>query len=231
MSTITCAEVEELLGAYALRALPAAEMADVELHLLSCLAHPEMRHLVAAARALNYAPLEMKPPAHLKARLMAAVREEGALAPPVTQTGSGWLRRLLSRPTGPYALAGALAVLVAALLVWNISLQSGDSQRSARLVSAPGADISGQVLILEQQGLAVLEASGLAPLPEGQVYQAWTIMDGAPTSAGLLTPTSDGSVHSLMSVDAGLTDRIAVTVEPAGGSLQPTTVPVATADI
>ncbi len=50
-----CKEVEELAGVYALGALPADSMKDVEEHLLSCSRHPDIAQLSDVARSLALA--------------------------------------------------------------------------------------------------------------------------------------------------------------------------------
>ncbi|MET0432930.1 MAG: anti-sigma factor, partial [Cellulomonas sp.] len=57
-----------------------------------------------------------------------------------------------------------------------------------------------------------------------QVYQLWVMRDGAPVSAGT-TGVTDGTLQ--IRTDAYRTgDALALTVEPEGGSEQPTSEPV-----
>ena len=72
----------------------------------------------------------------------------------------------------------------------------------------------------------VVATSGLPALPPGQVYQLWLIGPVKTVSAGLL-PTAQAGVTTPV-VATGITkgDKLGLTVEPAGGSKQPTTVPI-----
>ena len=72
----------------------------------------------------------------------------------------------------------------------------------------------------------VVATSGLPELPAGKVYQLWLIGPVKIVSAGLL-PTAQAGVTTPV-VATGITkgDRLGLTVEPAGGSKQPTTVPI-----
>ena len=56
--------------------------------------------------------------------------------------------------------------------------------------------------------------------PQDRVYQLWRIENGQPVSAGVF----DGQGIVIPRVQAGQT--VAVSVEPAGGSDQPTTTPI-----
>ncbi|HEX2370170.1 MAG TPA: anti-sigma factor [Acidimicrobiia bacterium] len=71
-------------------------------------------------------------------------------------------------------------------------------------------------------GQGVLIGDGLAAVDEAQTYQAWLIDDGVPQPAGLFSPT-DGEVTFAVDGDPGTAEAVAVTLEPAGGSPQPTT--------
>jgi anti-sigma-K factor RskA len=75
----------------------------------------------------------------------------------------------------------------------------------------------------------VFTASGLPALPTARVYQLWLLgPTGAATSAGLLRQKADGRVAPVVAVRPAGGDHIAVTVEPAGGTAQPTTKPIVT---
>ncbi|MEV5596824.1 anti-sigma factor [Streptomyces sp. NPDC052496] len=78
---------------------------------------------------------------------------------------------------------------------------------------------------------AVVNAAGLPPPPAGHAYQLWRMPGGPRTarSAGVLpydprTRTAGPSVvRDLRHGGTGRADRLAVTLEPAGGSVRPTT--------
>lgn len=70
---------------------------------------------------------------------------------------------------------------------------------------------------------AIVHAFNLTPAEAGRVYQLWFIQDGKPVPS--VTFNSEPSGHALVrnvALPEGIT-HAAITVEPAGGSLQPTT--------
>jgi anti-sigma-K factor RskA len=228
-----CNEVEELGGAYALGALPAAELREVEEHLASCSKHPDLGELGVVARSLASAAPDAMPPSALKARIMDIVRRESG-GEPETAARRGildWLKELIpQRLTPAPAVAGVLAAIVVALLAWNVSSLQSDDGTIEREFSAVGA-ARGSLTYLRQQGLAVVSVENMQPLPANKTYQIWTIFDGTSTSVGFLDVSDSGRGASTIPVN--LTDGhiVAVTVEPAGGSLQPTTPPVLEAEV
>jgi anti-sigma-K factor RskA len=80
------------------------------------------------------------------------------------------------------------------------------------------------VVVSASQHRALLVAHGLPALPDGKVYEAWTIT-GSPAPAGTFTPGSAQTVLSLPAA-AVTAQQVAVTVEPAGGSTKPSTNPL-----
>ena len=228
-----CKEVEELSGAYALGALPTAELRSVEEHLASCSRHPDLAELSAVARSLALAAPDAEPPSALKARIMDIVYKESAHAFEAAPRRSilEWLKGLIPQRLAPApALAGVLAVVVLGLLVWNVSLQAGDDGTIERQFSAVGA-ARGSITYLPEQEIAVLAVENMEPLPTSQTYQVWTISNGATTSAGFLNVSDSGRGASTISGHLSDGEIIAVTIEPAGGSAQPTTTPVLEAEV
>jgi anti-sigma-K factor RskA len=75
------------------------------------------------------------------------------------------------------------------------------------------------------QGESVLVLSGLDVLPESQTYQLWLIpADGAPVPSGLLAlrqPDVDSLTVTLPDAPANYA-AVGVSIEPAGGSAEPT---------
>jgi anti-sigma-K factor RskA len=228
--TMRCEEVEELAGAYALHALPPDELAEVEAHLAGCERHPELAELLLAASTLAVNAPELEPPPELKSRLMAAIHAETAptvTAPEPSAGGGlmGWLRRALSGPRLGYGLAAAMAVVLIAAIFVTMSGDGGDEETLIRGFSQ--GEVSGTVTYIPDEQTALMQVEGLEPAPEGQTYQVWAITDGQPASIGFIEVPEDGPASSEMSgiqLEDGQT--VAVTLEPAGGSPQPTTEPL-----
>ena len=71
--------------------------------------------------------------------------------------------------------------------------------------------------------LAVLSLSHLAPLPAGQVYQAWLLHEGAWTSLGTAVPDAEGKARIVAqgALLAAPPEALEVTREPAPGRTAP----------
>ena len=128
------------------------------------------------------------------------------------------------------ALAAAQARAVAAL-----NQAREHDQALAKILGAPHVTLLSQRTTKGGVAVVVLDAakrqlvvatSGLPALPAGKVYQLWLIGPVKIVSAGLL-PTAQAGVTTPV-VATGITkgDKLGLTVEPAGGSKQPTTVPI-----
>jgi anti-sigma-K factor RskA len=82
----------------------------------------------------------------------------------------------------------------------------------------------GQLLGDPQSGSGVLIVSGLRPLEPGRVYQFWLIRGDSPVSAGVFHIDEQGA--AIVNVSAGAAigsyDAMGVSIEPEGGSAQPT---------
>lgn len=74
-------------------------------------------------------------------------------------------------------------------------------------------------------GKAVLVASDLPAVPSDRTYQLWLAKGTAFTSAGLVPGAGDQTV--VLDGDANAATGAGITVEPSGGSTQPTTKPLA----
>jgi anti-sigma-K factor RskA len=230
-------------GAYALDALPASDVAAFE---QAMQADPTLRteteSLQATAARLGMAGAEPAP-AYLRERVMAQV--EGTRQD-VPRAGSDSVvvplrprrsLRLLS------AAAAVLAVVALGLSGWVIGLRQENTSLSAagaavtRVLTAPDArtvtgSLEGQtgrgaVIFSPSSGSAVFVGDELASLPTDRTYQLWLIgSDGSARSAGTFTSGSDGRAAVTLSGPLGTAAAVGLTVEPSGGSTQPTTQPV-----
>jgi anti-sigma-K factor RskA len=181
---------------------------------------------------------------------------EAEAAPRGERQGSALAR--LANFIGARGLAlGAAALLLIGLLSWNLLLQGqvddlqGQVQNSQNQVQ----DLQAQVREAESQqpqtvrldgtwakqgadaevasikgNRIVLVADNLPSIPEGRTCQIWVIKGDVPESGGLFQP---GGTETAAPITAPTRkgDTIAITVEPAGGSKQPTTDPVLSAEL
>ncbi len=118
--------------------------------------------------------------------------------------------------------------------------QLADQQQLVALLSSPDARlvslsaqpdvpaVAAHLLIDPDSPEAYFVTTALEPLPAEQTYQLWLIADGQPTSAGVFQPDAQG--RAAFAVEAsqplGQYQAAGITVEPAGGSEQPTTEPI-----
>ena len=71
-------------------------------------------------------------------------------------------------------------------------------------------------------GEAMLAVANLPEPAGGMTYQAWLIVDGAPVSVGTFAVDASGQgTHMIPEAAAGEFDAVGVSLEPAGGSQQP----------
>ena len=79
-----------------------------------------------------------------------------------------------------------------------------------------------------KQGSAVAHVFRLTPAPDGRDYQIWALVDGKPVSLSVFNSDANGDAlveqFTLPASTAGVS-AVLVSVEPKGGSVQPTTTP------
>ena len=159
-----------------------------------------------------------------------------ALLEPVEGTTSARGRR--RRGPGGVNLRPLVAVAAAVVLFvggWAAGglLTGGDPAipSDARVVAFQGEGGSLSVAYRPGEPGVYVLGSGLATTPEGTVYEVWMIQDGTPIAGPCLRPQADGSLFAFADAEIGTTESMAVTVEPASCSTQPTSDPVFTATI
>ena len=236
------ADLHTLTGAYALNALDDDERREFEAHLAECPAcQQEIREFEATAAELGSSLAEAPPP-HLKALVMGAIattrQERPVPRPSADQTVVAFpKRRLLDRVMLPAAAILAVLVVGLAVTVGNLNARVNELEASTLrvtdVVAAPdlrtwNVDNNGttaRVVYSAMQGQGMFLASGLQPAPAGKTYELWLIGPDGATPAGLFSGR-DGTVSHPMTGDMSAATHIGVTVEPAGGSPQPTTDPI-----
>ncbi|MFH8462738.1 anti-sigma factor domain-containing protein [Streptomyces sp. NPDC017991] len=244
---MTTADLHTLTGAYALHALSDEEREAFQRHLGEC--EPcaqETAELSATAARLGLAVSLPARPAmrdHVL-RQIKAVRQEGpggrAMPRRARTTSRG-------RPVSRWALAACLAVAAAlgGTAVWQHE-RAEDALQQARRADRGADDIAavltdpdarsrttklaggatGTVVVSDSRDRAVFMASGMTEPPRGKVYQLWFDDDGTMRSAGLMDPART-SQAVLMQGAVGGASGMGVTVEPKGGSEEPTSTPLA----
>ena len=239
-------EVHLLTGSYALDALTEAERAEFEKHLARCPScTEEVRGMRETAAWLAMAAT-VPPPPEMRARALAAAPHARQLPPSgrniLAMAGqrAGRRRRPLTR-AGLTAAIVTLAAAVAVLLVAQLSAsrqlqQEQTSNRAiaavlaapdARIESVPGTTGGTVTAVVSLRQHEAVVTADLPVLPGTRVYQLWVLTAaGSARSAGLLGSIGSGSTPALLADGVLPGDRLGVTVEPAGGTAQPTTTPV-----
>lgn len=226
--------VLDLLPAYALGSLDADELRRVEEHLLSCwVCRDESNAFQAVADELSFAAPAAGPSSDLKDRLMQRVQSARPVptrerVPEAVPARPFWERLLPA--WGLASLFLILALAATSLLLWQRMNQlefftAPGGMRAVPLSAtdnAPGA--TGFVLISTDGDDGALVVDGLPPLGESQEYQLWLIRDGERTSGAVFSTDEKAYGGTRIRAPRRLTDYTAVgiTVEPAGGSPQPT---------
>ena len=239
----------ELVGAYALHALDDPERASFERHLDTCSRCTteliELRQATAAMAAAQ----STEPPAHLREDVLQQIGDtpqEGLRlrhrARPRAPTARRPVpvRELIGRHVPQLALAAAALIAVVVLGV-NVlpspaspideirtAAEAGDTAAVDRLleefedelvVNDATTDAGVDARLVRGDDGTVLITDGLPELPADRVYQAWLIDGDGAHPGGLLGRGAD-PVGELGVIEGG-TQAVAVSVEPAGGSQQP----------
>jgi anti-sigma-K factor RskA len=191
--------VHDLAAAFALDALDDDEADEFEQHLAICPdCEDELARLRVAAVALAFAGELAVPPARLRVRVL----DVGAPVIP------------LRRRRRPQLVAAVAVVAAAAIAIAVRPWDDGRSIGGMKRFTAQGARAT---LLVDRSGEAVLAVRRLPSPPVGKAYEVWVIVDGKPAPAGWIRGTFAALTRP---VPPGAS--VAVSVEPAGGSRQPT---------
>jgi hypothetical protein len=181
-------------------------------------------------------------PAELRQRVTAQVASTPQVQP-LNAVSAPTPRRRRQRGPVPRWLVAAMACLAVApagLGGYTVNLYQELQQsrqvadQVAAVLTAPDAEITtassdsgprGTVVVSREQGQLVFLPSGLPEVAEDRTYQVWLLGPGDPRSAGLLRPDNDGT-RPVFALVRGNIEAIGLTVEPLGGSEQPTTQPL-----
>jgi anti-sigma-K factor RskA len=228
-------EIHALSGAYAVDALDDIERAQFERHLAEC---AECRAEVASLRSTAAVLAETtttSPPAGLRERVLGEIGTVRPL-PPAVGTGAAPRRRFRLAPVAAAAaLIAAVGTGVVVAQPWaDDSSQTPQVSAVDRVLQAEDAErypqsIDGaEATLVRSRSLnkAVLVTEDMAPPPDGKVYELWLDHEGVGmVPAGLMD--RGGEQRILLEGDPATATGAGITVEPAGGSEEPTLPPVA----
>lgn len=229
----------ELAVPYALHALPDDERDEVEDRLLTAglpvadAFYDEVRAVRETMAAVSVLHAE-EPPADLRQRLLSAVADN-----PMGDNPMGDNVRTLpaARPNRRWrtTLLSAAAALVVGLTTVGIGLslrppapQPSTAQQvfaAADVHTISGAIPAGgtaTVVFSRDRNAGVLVMNDVPPPAPGTVYQMWLVSPGGTTSAGTMDAAAVAPSTTAVLDNLGDSTKLAFTVEPPGGSTQPT---------
>ena len=222
-------DLHHLAAAYALDALDADERLEFEAHYPSCeICRSEVIEYRETAARLGTEPID--PPGALRRRVLAEVATTRQIPPRVPDRlvkPSPWQQR---RAPLLVAAVAAAAVLIAGAV--GLRLGSADSEDTPLasllastdiMVESLGGQSDGSISVAWSAGagkLAVL-ASDLPEAGDDLVYALWILDADGATPAALFEPDGAGAVEIFAALP-GDPSGWGVTLEPAGGSPQPT---------
>jgi anti-sigma-K factor RskA len=226
-------DLHQLIAPYALDALEADDRSRFEAHLALCeQCRVELVGFLSTTARLGDAEA-MTPPPELRERLLTTVSSTPQERPVVTALSQrSRVRRIAPRVAFVAAVAAAV-VGIGGFVAEHEQAEDlrADRSRFTAVMSAPDAATTEEsaagggalrVIASPTHDAAVVVGASLSKLDVDQTYQVWRMRDGKPTSVGLL-----GRGPGMLYVD-GIkdADAFAVTVEPSGGSPQPTSDPI-----
>lgn len=230
------ASFKENIPAFALGALDPDDTAALELHLLTC---ESCRAELASYRKVSQGLMAALPPnapgAALRNQLKSRIRGTRVRE-----------RRRITWSFGQLAMGLAMLVLLGINVISFLQLRSVQQQQADLLkqvqtdqtalsmLAYPGTQsfpiqngqVSGSLLLNKEENTGILIVWDLPPLRADQTYQAWLVQpDGVRVSAAVFRPQQEqaytaGMISSAQSLN--MFSSLGVTVEPAGGSPQPT---------
>jgi len=212
---------EDDLAAYLLDALPGDEARDFERHLDGCARCQERaRWLQGSIDMLPVAVEQVEPPPALRARLMQTVHAEVAPAP---------RKRWSWHISIPRPMIAVAAAVLAAVAIGGYALGSGgDGQETVTARADAPAGVAASVERTGDQG--ILRVSGLPQRTDG-IYEVWIARDGKVEPSTLFQVNRDGDGAAAIPRGLDGADQVMVTLEPRGGSVQPTRAPIIVAKI
>jgi anti-sigma-K factor RskA len=250
MSRIRGRDEHTLAGAYAMDAISAADRDRFERHLAGCQECTEEIASLREATARIGAATAVTPPAGLKERVLAAaamtrqqVPDAAAADSPVRarmRPGS-WLRSL-AWPGRLAVAAGAVAAVAVLGIAVVFGVANGDmrqqldraqasSQQVAAVLTAQDAVMmngvvagggTATIVMSHSRDALVFTAQGLRALPSSAGYELWLIGPSGDRPVGMLPTGSNGMTEPVIASGLRAGDHLALTAEPAGGTVRPT---------
>lgn len=251
---MNCEQVRDMVDAYALGAAGAADGRAIEEHVAACVrCWEELSKAQRTAALLALTSSISRAPASLESRIMqAAARgrrsERPKAAPLLGRIRLGW-----PAVAAGLGVAAAAALAFASFLQIQMNDLRNEKDELARQLDSTREVVQDQAQVIgisaaaDTQQLVMARVAApegawgeyfwsrsagggfivchdMPALPEGEVYQAWFVLDGKQVSAGTFAPSEDGRCVYPMDPEEPVrgADGIGVSRETAGGSRSPT---------
>jgi anti-sigma-K factor RskA len=249
-------QLHTLVGAYVMDALPEDERTGFERHLAGCdQCRDDVRGLREAAAGLSSAVAAPPPwPARERTlRTAARLRQLPPVPPrerpagraePGRRPAAARLTGLVLRDWSARTIAAAAVVLVAATVVVGLHVSSMQNrltvaeQRDHDIATVLGAADAttltakvttggtATVVMSHRDRALVVITRGLHALPSSLGYEVWLMNPAGDRPEGMLPTPRAGMTDPMVVSRLRPGDQLGVTVEPTGGTRQPTSPPI-----
>lgn len=223
---LTCDELQPDYGSFALGVLGEPARSEIADHLArGC---PNCARGVSGALttvAAMYGALQFAmPPKQLRRRVVASV--ESSPKRPLAGIVIPWaITALMSLALIVLGLSGRHEAADAPRLQQALFMLDDPATRDIPF-GQPGKTPSGRIFVNASNGF-VLIAQGLPSIPGNKTFQLWVLpANGTPITAGAFDRQPDGTAVVVRTGAITNAAQMEVTVEPSGGSPQPTTSPI-----
>ena len=234
--------VFDLLPGYAIGILDEEELIHVNEHLSHCdICRQEYVEHAETSSRLAFISTQHTPTPMLKTRVLEKVRRTSGY-PGLNNTFPVSEKPIIRQNPGyfmkkPMVFAlGLLSVLIIFFLAINNfilrqqlhEIQTQESGGYMQVVQLEGTSLapqtSGYVMVFKNQNYGSLAVTHAPLLDEDQQYQIWLIQDGVRISGGVFSVNADGYGNLMVAANQPLDsfDSFGITIEPLGGSAQPT---------
>ena len=225
-------DLHHLAAAYSLDCLDAIERSDFEVHHPGCeICSREVREFQETVAWLAEG-IDVEPPPDLRELVLKDVAKTTQVVS--TDAGIAGASETSERHRVVRALLMVAAAVVGIIGLFSFAYRRSGTDEFVALLEASDAIVtplegdSGTIQVIwsaERDEIAVI-GSGLKSLDPGQVYELWLLSEEGAVKALLFSPSDNGDVRELLTVPDIGTTGWGVTLEPTGGSNQPTTEPI-----
>lgn len=227
---MTCEDLRQDYTSFALGVADDPERTEIAEHLArncpTCV--PGVASAMTTVTAITGAVKVSEPPRDLRRRIINTLEKEP--------------KRSWAGILAPWALTALMSIALIAIGLTGRKQSGGNllpqqalailDDPSAKAVSfGEGTSARGHVIVSAEKGI-VFAGTGMPSIDPAKTFELWVLpAAGKPIPAGLFRSQSDATAVYVHPGPVTNAARIAVTIEPADGSAQPTTSPFAVATL